>query len=92
LKILYVGLPDTERQKDFVDFLSEHFEHVEAVDYYNFQEADTENCDVAIFDKDGVEWRPLEIKVSEQYSRSTVTIGVPGSFWCDRRRLKTGYM
>lgn len=92
LKILYVGLPDTERQKDFVDFLSDHFEQVEFADYYNFEEAKTEDCDVAIFDKDGIEWKPLEIKVSDRYSRATITIGVPGAFWCSRMDLKTGYM
>ena len=92
LKILYVGLPDTERQKDFVDFLGKHFEHVETADYYNFQEAASEDCDVAIFDKDGIEWKPMNINVSSQYSRATVTIGVPGAFWGSRRNLKTGYM
>ncbi len=92
LKVLYVGLADTERQQDFVDFLGKHFEHVATADYNNFQESQTEDCDVAIFDKDGIEWRPLNIKVSDRYSRATMTIGVPGAFWCDRRRLKTGYM
>lgn len=92
LKILYVGLPDRDRQKSFVEFLSEHFEQVEFADYYKFQEAKTEDCDVAIFDKDGIEWKPLDIQVSDQYSRATMTIGVPGAFWCDRRQLKTGYM
>ena len=92
LRILYVGLPGTERQKDFVEFLSQHFRQVDTADYNTFKEEQTKDCDVAIFDKDGLEWKPLDIEVSGQYSRATISIGVPGAFWCRRVSSKMGYM
>ena len=92
LRILYVGLPGTERQKDFVEFLSQHFRQIDTADYNTFKEEQTKGCDVAIFDKDGLEWKPLDIEVSGQYSRATISIGVPGAFWCRRVSSKMGYM
>ncbi len=92
LRILYVGLPDTERQKDFVEFLRQHFWQVDTADYNTFKEEQTKDCDVAIFDKDGLEWKSLDIEVSGQYSRATISIGVPGAFWCRRVSSKMGYM
>ena len=92
LKILYVGLPDTERQKDFVEFLSGYFTEVKTADYNNCKEEQTEDSDVVIFDKDGIEWKSLDIKVSEKYDKATIAVGVPGAFWNDRMGLKTGYM
>lgn len=98
LRILYVGLPDTERQKDFVSFLSKNFLEVKTADLYAFKEEQTEGSDVIILDKDGIQWgneggRPLrDLRVSAQYSRPTISLGIPGAFWTDRMRLKTGYM
>jgi len=92
LQILYVGLPDTERQKDFVAFLGKYFKEVDTVDYYAFTEEQTKDCDVAIFDKDGIEWASLKIDVSDKYSRATVSIGVPGAFWVRQVSRRMGYM
>ncbi len=92
LRILYVGLPGTERRKDFVEFLRQHFWQVDTADYNTFKEEQTKDCDVAIFDKDGLEWKSLDIEVSGQYSRATISIGVPGAFWCRRVSSKMGYM
>lgn len=92
LRVLYVGLPDTERQKDFVSFLSGHFEQVDTADYGAFTEEQTQDCDVAIFDKDGLEWKSLDINVSGGYSRATVSLGVPGAFWIRRVSSRMGYM
>ncbi len=92
LRVLYVGLPDTERQKDFVTFLGKHFTQVETADYNAFEEEQTKDCDVAIFDKDGLEWKALDIRVSSLYSRATVSLGVPGAFWVRRVSPKMGYM
>ncbi len=98
LRILYVGLPNTERQKDFVSFLSMNFTEVKTADLYAFKEEQTKDSDVVILDKDGIQWgsrggKPLsDLKVSDQYSRSTISLGIPGAFWTDRMRLKTGYM
>ena len=92
LRVLYVGLPDTERQKDFVTFLGKHFTRVETADYNTFKEEQTKDCDVAILDKDGLEWKPLDINVSGQYCRATVSLGVPGAFWVRKVSQKMGYM
>jgi len=92
LRILYVGLPNTERQADFVTFLSGHFEQVDTADYNAFSEEQTKDCDVAIFDKDGLEWKSLDISVSSEYSRATVSLGVPGAFWVRSVSSRMGYM
>ena len=98
LRILYVGLPNTERQKDFVSFFSKNFTEVKTADLYTFKEEQTKDSDVVILDKDGIQWgsrggKPLsDLKVSNQYSRPTLSLGIPGAFWTDRMRLKTGYM
>jgi len=99
LKILYVGLVNTERQKDFVSFLSNNFTEVKTANLYAFKEEQTNNSDVIILDKDGIQWagrgdgKPLmDFPVSDQYSRPTISLGIPGAFWTDRMRLKTGYM
>jgi len=98
LRILYVGLPDTERQKDFVSFLSGNFTEVKTAGLDTFTEEQTKDSDVIILDKDGIQWgsrggNPLsDLKVSAQYSRPTLSLGIPGAFWTDRMRLKTGYM
>lgn len=92
LRVLYVGVPDTGRQKDFVTFLAKHFTQVKTADYNNFKEEQTKDCDVAIFDKDGLEWKPLKISVSNRYSRATISLGVPGAFWIRSVSRKMGYM
>jgi hypothetical protein len=98
LKILYVGLSDTDREKDFVSFLSGHFTEVKSTDLYAFKEAQTQGSDVVILDKDGIQWgsdggKPLsDLKVSNAYTKPTVTLGIPGAFWASRMNLKTGYM
>ena len=92
LRILYAGLPNTERAKDFVDFLSEHFKQVETTDYNTFTTDKTAGFDVAIIDYDGVEFRAPRPNISRQYSRATVTMGVPGAFICSSLSLKTGYL
>jgi len=92
LRILYAGLPNTDRAKDFVDFLTKHFEHVETTDYNTFKEDQTTGFDVTIIDHNGVGFRTPLPKISRQYSRATVTLGVPGAFICGRLSLKTAYL
>jgi hypothetical protein len=98
LKILYVGLSGTEREKDFVSFLSKHFTQVKSLNLYTIREEQTQGSDVVILDKDGIQWsseggRPLsDLTVSRAYTKPTVSLGVPGAFWTLRMRLKTGYM
>lgn len=92
LRILYAGLPDTDRQKDFVKFLSGHFEKVKASDYLNFKAEQADGFDVVILDHDGVDTGAPTPKLSRDYSRATVTMGVPGADICSRLSLKTGYL
>jgi uncharacterized lipoprotein YehR (DUF1307 family) len=92
LRILYAGLPNTDRAKDFVDFLSKHFKQVETTDYNTFTGDEAADFDVAIIDHDGLDTRAPRPNVSRQYTGATVTMGVPGAFICSRLSLKTGYL
>jgi hypothetical protein len=92
LRILYAGLPNTDRAKDFVDFLTKHFKQVETTDYNTFTGEEAADFDVAIIDYDGVEFRSPRPNVSRQYTGAAVTMGVPGAFVCSRLSLKTGYL
>ncbi|MHC4535943.1 MAG: hypothetical protein ACYS6K_18495 [Planctomycetota bacterium] len=92
LRILYAGLLDTERAKDFVDFLSKHFEQVETTDYITFTGNEAVDFDVAIIDHDGKDFRAPRPRISRKYTRATVTMGVPGAFICRTLSLKTGYL
>ena len=84
LRILYVGQPDTERTKDFVDFLTENFGKMVTMDKKTFDEDRTAEFDVIIIDE--------IIYVSREYSRPTVTIGIAGTKIGDYLELKTGYL
>jgi hypothetical protein len=58
LRILYVGHPGSEREKDFVQFLGQHFETVKTADLSTFAgkpfaDKDMAGFDVAILDYDG---------------------------------------
>jgi hypothetical protein len=92
LRILYAGLPDTDRAKDFMSFLESHFRHVEMTDYSTFTGSHSSEFDVAIVDHNGLGFRTPIPNIPRQYSRATVTVGVPGAFLCRRLSLKTGYL
>jgi len=92
LRILYAGLPNTDRAKDFVSFLSKYFKEVKTADYNTFKEDQTAGFDVTIIDHNGVGFRTPLPSISHQYSRATVTLGVPGAFICSKLSLKTGYL
>ncbi len=91
LRILYAGLPDTDRKKDFVKFLSGHFEKVGVGDYLNFRAEQADGFDVVILDHDGADFRALRPDVPRDYSRATITMGVPGALICSNLGLKTAY-
>jgi len=84
LRILYVGQPDTERTKDFIEFLSKNFEKVGNIDKKTFNEHKTDEFDVIVIDE--------IINISREYSRPTVTIGIAGTKIGDYLDLKTGYL
>ena len=92
LRILYAGLQNTDRAKDFVDFLTKHFQQVETTDYNTFTGNHTADFDVAIIDHDGADTRAPRLRLSRKYARATVTVGVPGAFLCSNLSLKTGYL
>jgi GrpB-like predicted nucleotidyltransferase (UPF0157 family) len=92
LHILYAGLPNTDRTKDFVDFLKAHFRQVEATDYNTFPGSHALDFDVAIIDYDGADTRAPRPNISHEYARATITVGVPGAFICSQLSLKTGYL
>ncbi len=92
LRILYAGLPNTERSKDFVDFLTKHFKEVETTDYNTFTESKTAGFDVTIIDYDGQDTRAPLPSISREYSRATITVGSPGAKLGNRFSLKTGYL
>jgi len=92
LRILYAGLPNTDRAKDFVDFLKTYFQQVETTDYNTFTGSHTADFDVAIIDHNGLDTRAPRSRINRQYARATVTVGVPGAFLCSNLSLKTGYL
>jgi hypothetical protein len=84
LRILYVGAPILNRPNEFIEFLSRYFEKVTAIDKIAFDEDKTSEFDVIVLDE--------IIKISREYSRSTVTIGIAGTKIGDYLDLKTGYL
>ncbi len=92
LRILYAGHPGSAREKDFVQFLREHFGEVETGDLKGFQKGQTAGFDVAILDYDGDGFKAPQPYLTEDYARPTVTVGVVGAFICGRSGLKTGYL
>jgi hypothetical protein len=92
LSILYAGLLDTDRGKDFTEFLSRHFEKVETTDYNLISQSLSANFDVAIIDHNGLDLKVRPPNIPRNFSGATVTLGVPGAHFCNRLSLKTGYL
>jgi hypothetical protein len=91
LRILYVGVPGSEREKDFLFFLKTHFQEAASADIGKFSEDQANNFDVILFDYEGDAFKAKRLRLSQAYKRATVTIGVYGSLMCGDLRLKTGY-
>jgi hypothetical protein len=92
LRILYAGLPNTERARDFVDFLTKHFKEVKSTDYNSFTEDQSTDFDVTLLDYDGVNTRAPRPKIPRDYAHATITVGVPGADICSGLSLKTAYL
>ena len=92
LKILYAGHSGTEREKDFVAFLSKHFASVEAAEVEGLSESRARRFDVTILDYDGRGFNSPQPAISRGYTRPIVTIGVYGALLCGRWGLKTDYL
>ena len=96
LTILYAGRPDSDREKDFVRFLTEYFDVVRTGDLQTFRESDTQGFDVTILDwdwngNDSSDFQGPKPVLPESFSRPLITLGVPGTWLCSHWRLKTGY-
>ncbi|MBE0537596.1 MAG: hypothetical protein IH624_18175 [Phycisphaerae bacterium] len=92
LKVFYAGMPETDRAKDFADFLAEHFAEVGRGDYAAFRPEQADGYDVVILDYDGLDLSSPKPDLPQDYVRATVTVGVPGAMLCSRLNLKTGYL
>jgi hypothetical protein len=91
LRVLYVGHPDTDREKDYVGFLEKHFAKVGKGDLKQFQEDSARDYDVVVFDYDGDSNKAPRPKLSAEYSRPTLTIGLHGARLGSSLKLKTSF-
>ncbi len=97
LRVLYVGYPGTEREKDFVSLLEKHFTKVGKADLDKVEVKDADGFDVAILDygeliiKGNAIVSP-RVVFGREYSRPVLTIGAAGALVCDSLGLKTGYL
>ncbi len=96
LRVLYIGYPGTEREKDFVGFLEKHFAKVGKGDLNKFDVKDAEGFDVVVLDYDGLSvednvTRMPRVPFDRSYTRPTVTMSAVGALACDQLGLKTGY-
>jgi hypothetical protein len=95
LSILYAGYIESTRAKDFLTFLSRFFREVKAMSVLEFKEQDATGYDVVIIDNklySNESRNELKPRLSQSYSRPTITLGVTGAFLGDALKLKTGYL
>ncbi len=92
LKVLYAGRPGSDRQKDFVAFLSKYFTQVTTGDLAEFNDARAAAADVVILDYDGESSEAPMPDISDDYSTPTITLGVVGANISSELGLATGYM
>jgi len=97
LRVLYVGYPGMEREKDFVGFLEKHFTKLGKADLDKIEPKDAEGFDVVVLDygeliiKGNAIVSP-RVVFGREYSRPVLTIGAAGALVCDSLGLKTGYL
>lgn len=92
LRILYLGHPGSEREKEYVNFLRTHFKEVGKGDLQKFEASQTEKYDVIILDYDGRCFDAPRPELSREYDRPTVTIAGVGALIGSGLNLKTGYL
>jgi hypothetical protein len=92
LRVLYAGHPGSQRERDFVEFLSRHFGTVKTADLATFKDGDSQGFDVTLFDYDGDGFKAPRPAITVAFTRPAITVGVVGGFICDSLRLKTGYL
>jgi hypothetical protein len=96
LRVLYVGHPGGDREKDFVGFLNEHFSKVATGDQATYDGSQAKDSDVVVLDYDAAVSpagpRAPQPKLPTDYARATVLMAVPGAELCGRLNLKPGYL
>ena len=97
LRVLYVGHPGSDREKDFVGFLEKQFVKVGKADLEKFEVQDAEDFDLMVVDYSGLTIKENTIitprvPFGRSYSRPVLTIGAAGALVSDRLGLKTGYL
>jgi hypothetical protein len=92
IRILYVGHPGSDREKDFVDFLSKHFGTVAKGDLGAFKESQSNGYDVTIMDYDGDFLKAPRPNISQGFSHPILAVGAVGALVGRSLGLKTGYM
>jgi hypothetical protein len=92
LRILYAGRPGSDREKEFVAFLREHFGVVETGNLQTFKEVDAQGFDVTILDYDADDLSAPGPTLSPLFSKPLITLGVAGGHMGRRWRLKTAYL
>jgi hypothetical protein len=92
LRILYAGHPGSDRERDFVDYLSKHFGTVKTGNLETFKDGDSQDFDVTLLDYDGDGFKAPRPAITVAFTRPAITVGVVGGFICDSLRLKTGYL
>ncbi len=96
LRILYVGHPGSEREKDFVQFLGQHFATVKTADLgafagKSFADKDMEGFDVALLDYDGDGFKAPRVRIVPRFPEdvSRVPRALEGS-WLTRPVITVG--
>ena len=94
---MYFGRLNTERAKDFVQFLQGHFAKVGSGEIGSFQEAQVKDYDVVLMDYDELKLVDNHIQMppnpfARSYSRPTVMIGATAALMSRNMGLKTGYL
>jgi hypothetical protein len=92
LRVLYAGHPGSDRERDFVAFLEEHFTKVGKGDLPTFKAEWADDYDVVIMDYDGDPFDLRRPRLSKEYTRPTVTVGMAGALICNPVNVKTRYL
>ncbi len=92
LRVLYAGHPGSDRERDFVAFLEEHFTKVDKRDLPTFKEEWADDFDVVIMDYDGDPFDLRRPRLGKEYTRPTMTVGMAGALICNTLNVKTRYL
>ena len=107
VRVLYAGNPGSDRAKDFVSFLGQHFATVSETNYEKFRQSEVNGFDVVIFDwtsiyprdKDGKLAQtttglhsPKPPRLSAEFDRPAILIGAAGGSLAGSLRLKIDWL